>query len=101
MAKRCKIVKEIKRTELIKKYADQRAILRKVIRDQNASLDDKMVAQQKMQKLPRDSNRTRSRNRCLITGRPRGVYRRFGLGRNKLRELVMSGTIPGITKASW
>lgn len=101
MAKRCMIVKEIKRTKLINKYAALRAALRKVIGDQNASLDEKMVAQQKMQKLPRDSNATRSRNRCLITGRPRGVYRRFGLGRNKLREFVMNGTIPGITKASW
>jgi small subunit ribosomal protein S14 len=101
MAKRCMIVKEGNRTQLIKKYAERRAALRKIIRDQNVSLDEKMAAQQKMQKLPRDSNPTRSRNRCLLTGRPRGVYRRFGLGRNKLRELVMSGQIPGITKASW
>ena len=101
MAKRCMIVKEHNRTRLIKKYAVLRAALRAIIRDHNASLDEKMVAQQKMQKLPRDSNSTRSRNRCLLTGRPRGVYRRFGLGRNKLMELVMNGTIPGITIASW
>lgn len=101
MAKRCMIVKESSRTQLIKKYAEKRAALRKIIRDHNVSLEEKMVAQQKMQKLPRNSNPTRSRNRCLLTGRPRGVYRRFGLGRNKLRELVMSGQIPGITKASW
>jgi len=101
MAKRCMIVKEGYRTQLIKKYAEKRAALRKIIRDHNVSLEDKMVAQQKMQELPRDSCPTRSRNRCLLTGRPRGVYRRFGLGRNKLRELVMSGQIPGITKASW
>lgn len=101
MAKRCMIVKEGNRAQLIKKYAERRAALRKIIRDQNVSLDEKMAAQQKMQKLPKNSNPTRLRNRCLLTGRPRGVYRRFGLGRNKLRELVMSGQIPGITKASW
>ncbi len=95
------IVKESNRTQLIKKYAERRLALRKIIRDQNVSLDEKMAAQRKMQKLPKNSNPTRSRNRCLLTGRPRGVYRRFGLGRNKLRELVMSGQIPGITKASW
>lgn len=101
MAKRCMIEKEYRRTKLIRKYADERARLRKIIGDLKSSLSEKMLAQAKMQKLPRDSNPTRSRNRCLLTGRPRGVYRQFGLGRNKLRELVMSGQIPGVVKASW
>lgn len=101
MAKRCMVEKEGRRRKLIEKYARLRQTLRAIIRDQNNTLPDKLAAQAKMQKLPRDSNATRARNRCLLTGRPRGVYRRFGLGRNKLRELVMSGQIPGIVKASW
>jgi len=95
------IEKEKRRTKLIKKYADRRAALRSVIRDHNVSIEEKMAAQAKMQSLPRDSNRTRSRNRCLLTGRSRGVYRKFGLARSKLRELAMSGIIPGLQKASW
>lgn len=101
MAKRCMIEKEYKRKKLIEKYAERRETFRKIIRSHKSTASEKMAAQASMQKLPRDSNKTRSRNRCLLTGRPRGVYRRFGLGRNKLRELAMSGQIPGIVKASW
>jgi len=101
MAKRCMIEKEKLRTKLIKKYAKRRTELRSIIRDQTVSMEEKMVAQEKMQKLPKNSNRCRSRNRCLITGRAHGVYRKFGLARNKLRELAMEGVIPGLQKASW
>lgn len=101
MAKRCMIEKEKRRTNLIKRYKKRRAELREIIRDQNNNLEDKMAAQKKMQSLPRDSNRCRRRSRCLITGRSRGVYRRFGLSRHKLREFAMEGIIPGLRKASW
>lgn len=101
MAKRCMIEKEKRRTQLVKKFATRRAELREIIRSQTATLDEKISAQQKMQSFPKDSNRCRIRNRCLITGRSRGVYRKFGLGRHKLREMAMVGLIPGLRKASW
>lgn len=101
MAKRCMIEKEMRRTNLVKRYKKRRTELRAIIRDQANTLDDKMKAQKKMQELPRDSNRCRMRNRCQITGRSRGVYRRFGLSRHKLREFAMEGLIPGIRMASW
>jgi len=101
MAKRCMIEKEKVRTKKVARYAKQRAELRLIIRDKSASLEEKMLAQQKMQSLPRDSNRCRLRNRCLVTGRARGVYRKFGLGRHKFREYAMQGLIPGLRKASW
>lgn len=101
MAKCSSVEKNNRREQLIKKYAKKRAELRAIIRDQNASIEEKFKAQFEMQKLPRDSNATRYRTRCFITGRPRGVYRRFGLGRNKLREFAMAGLIPGLRKASW
>ena len=101
MARRCLKEKEKRRTALIKKYGPRRSELRLVIRDPNASIEDKWAAQKKMQQLPRDSNRCRSRNRCAITGRSHGVYRRFGLGRQKLIEFAMDGLIPGLHMASW
>lgn len=101
MAKRCMKEKEKRRLELFKHYAKRRLQLRNIIRDQKTNLEEKFEAQKKMQALPRDSNRCRMRNRCLITGRSRGVYRRFGLSRHKLREYAMEGMIPGIRKASW
>lgn len=101
MAKCCMIEREKRRSKLVDKYATLRETLREVIGSRKTSSSEKMAAQARMQKLPRDSNRTRKRNRCLLTGRPRGVYRRFGLGRNQLRELAMSGQIPGVVKASW
>ncbi len=101
MARRCLIEKNNRRTALIEKYAKRRAELRESIRDASIGFEKKLEIQKEMQALPRDSNRCRRRNRCVITGRSRGVYRRFGLGRNKLREYAMSGLIPGIRKASW
>lgn len=101
MAKRCMKEKEKRRVDLFKKYAKRRLELRSIIRDQNTGLEEKFEAQKKMQALPRDSNRCRMRSRCLVTGRSRGVYRRFGLSRHKLREFAMEGIIPGIRKASW
>lgn len=101
MAKVSMKQREKKRTCLVKKYAAKRADLRVVLNDQDASFEEKMDAQKKLQMLPRDSSAARQRNRCRITGRPHGVYRKFGLCRNKLREAAMRGDIPGLVKASW
>lgn len=101
MAKVAMIQKELKRREIVKKYAQKRADLKKIIYKQETSDTDRWSAQIKLQKLPIDSSRIRLRNRCKITGRPRGVYRKFGLCRNKLREHAMMGDVPGLTKASW
>ena len=101
MAKKCMLNREIKREKLAAKYADKRAELKKIISNQTASYEEKMEAQAKLQKLPRDASPSRQRNRCEVTGRPRGVYRKFGLGRNKLREATMRGDVPGLRKASW
>lgn len=101
MAKTSMIQREYKRTRLIKKYAAKRAELRAIVSSQDASFDEKMEAQKKLQTLPRDSSSARQRNRCRVTGRPHGVYRKFGLCRNKLREAAMRGDIPGLVKASW
>ena len=90
-----------KRQKLISKYAEKRKDLHKIITDSSVSEDERYKAQQQLQKLPRDSSPVRFRNRCSLTGRPRGVYSKFGLGRNKLRDMAMSGKIPGIIKASW
>lgn len=101
MAKMCMLNREIKRKKLAKKFADKRTELKAVISSQTATYAEKMEAQAKMQKLPRDSSPVRQRTRCALTGRPRGVYRKFGLGRNKLREATMRGDVPGLRKASW
>ena len=101
MAKQSMIQRELKRTKLVAKYANKRAALKATIRNINSSDEERAVAQAKLNALPRDSSPVRQRNRCSITGRPRGVYRKFGLGRNKLREAAMKGEIPGLTKASW
>ncbi|MBA3980886.1 MAG: 30S ribosomal protein S14 [Alcanivorax sp.] len=93
--------REQKRAKLVAKYAAKRAELKAIIRDPNAEAETKWDAQVQLQKLPRDSARTRQRNRCRITGRPHGVYRKFGLGRNKLREAAMRGDVPGLVKSSW
>lgn len=95
------IAREHKRIRLVAQYAEKRAIFKAVLIDQNASFDEKMEAQRQLQTLPRDSSRARVRNRCRITGRPHGVFRKFGLCRNKLREAAMRGDIPGLVKASW
>jgi len=101
MAKTSMIQREKKRTKLVKKYATKRTALKEIIHNINTSDEDRAVAQEKLNSLPRDSSPSRQRSRCAITGRPRGVYRKFGLGRNKLREAAMNGEIPGLTKASW
>ncbi len=101
MAKKSMVAREERRKRLVAKYAAKRAKLREILKDPKASLEAKLEAQMKLQQLPRDSSPVRVRNRCKLTGRPRGFYRKFGLGRNKLRELAMCGDIPGLTKASW
>ncbi len=101
MAKKSMIARENKRLKMVKKYQVKREALRSVIRNPGASYDDKLDAQTQLQKLPRDSSSARLRNRCNLTGRPHGYYRKFGLGRNKLRESAMKGYVPGIVKASW
>jgi small subunit ribosomal protein S14 len=101
MAKLALINREKKRRKTVAKFATKRAELIATIEDQSQSEEDRQAAREKMQQLPRNASPSRLRNRCAITGRPRGVYRKFGLGRNKLREVAMRGEIPGITKASW
>ena len=101
MAKSSMIARENKRSKLVTKYAEKRAELKAVIKSQTASDEEKWDAQVKLQKLPRDASPIRQRNRCQVTGRPHGVYRKFGLCRNKLREHAMKGDVPGLTKASW
>ncbi|MCK9609350.1 MAG: 30S ribosomal protein S14 [Methylomonas sp.] len=101
MAKKSMIAREVKRANLIKKYQAKRNALKEIIRSPNASYEEKETAQLQLQKLPRDSSKSRLRNRCNLTGRPHGYYRKFGLSRNKLREATMRGDVPGVTKASW
>ena len=90
-----------KRRKTVKKFSTKRAELMAIINDQKLSPEDRYEARLKLQKLPRDASPVRLRNRCALTGRPRGVYRKFGLGRGKLRDLAMRGEIPGVIKASW
>lgn len=101
MAKQSMIQRELKRTRLVKKHADKRAALKVIINSVESDFDEKMEAQRKLQTLPRDSSKARQRNRCRITGRPHGYYRKFGMCRNKLREAMMRGDVPGLVKASW
>lgn len=101
MAKLALINREKKRASLVKKFAAKRAALNEIVRDQSVSEADRYEARLKLQSLPRNANPTRQRNRCELTGRPRGTFRLFGLARNKIREIAMRGEIPGITKASW
>ncbi len=101
MAKLCMINREKKRALMVRRYAAKRAALKAKIKDPNLSLEERMEAQRQLQKLPRDASPVRQRNRCRLTGRPHGYYRKFGLGRNKLREAVMRGDVPGVRKASW
>ena len=101
MAKTSMIAREKKREKTVAKYAEKRAKLKAIIRDLESSEDDRWDAQVALQKLPRNANPVRLRNRCQITGRPHGVYRKFGLCRNKLREAAMRGDVPGLVKASW
>ena len=101
MAKKSILQRELKRKKLVKRYAAKRAELKRIIRDLNTGDEERAAAVVRLNAMPRDSSATRQRNRCAITGRPHGVYRKFGLGRNKLREAAMKGEIPGLTKASW
>ena len=101
MAKTALIQRELKREKLVAQYAKKMAELKAVIDDAKKSDEERQAARQALQKLPRNSNPTRQRNRCEMTGRPRGTFRQFGLARAKIRELAFSGDIPGVTKASW
>lgn len=101
MAKVSMKEREKKRTKLVAKYAAKRAQLKEIVRNPNSEMEDKWAAQIQLQKLPRDSSRARRRNRCRLTGRPHGYYRKFGLSRIKLREAAMRGDVPGLVKASW
>ena len=101
MAKKSMIAREHKRTRLVAKYAAKRTAIKAVLNDDNASDEEKWDAQIALQKLPRDASPVRQQRRCQITGRPHGVYRKFGLCRNKLREAAMRGDVPGLVKASW
>lgn len=101
MAKISMVVRDRKRARLADKYAARRAALKALIKNPETDLEDKYEAAVKLQKLPRDSSPSRQRNRCGLTGRPHGYYRKFGLARNKLREAAMNGDVPGLVKASW
>lgn len=101
MAKKSMIYREVKRKKTVAKYAAKRAALKAKLNDPNISDEERDEARIKFQALPRNASPSRIRNRCRITGRPHGYYRKFGLGRNKLREAAMRGDIPGLVKASW
>lgn len=101
MAKVALIERELKRDKLVAKYAKKYAELKAIAKDAKRSDEERAAARLALQKLPRNANPTRQRNRCEITGRPRGTFRQFGLGRSKIRELAFEGSIPGVTKASW
>ena len=101
MAKTNMVEREKRRAKIVKKYAAKRAQLKELIRSPKTSPEEREAAQVKLQKLPRDASPSRQRRRCAITGRSRGVYRKFGLSRVKIREVAMRGEIPGLSKASW
>ena len=101
MAKQSMIQRENKRAKTVAKYAAKRAAFKAIIVDQNASDEDRWDAQMALQKQPRNASSSRQRRCCQVTGRPHGVYRKFGLCRNKLREAAMNGYVPGLVKASW
>ena len=101
MAKQSSIQKNLRRKLIVKKYYHKRLLLKKKIKNKNLILEERIKFQSKLNDLPKDSSRVRIRNRCEITGRARGVYRKFGLSRIKMRELSVSGTLPGVIKASW
>lgn len=101
MAKTSMIEREKRREALAKRYAAKRAQLKETIRSPKSTDDEREEAMRKLRALPRDASPSRQRKRCAITGRPRGVYRKFGLGRTKLREATMRGDVPGLRKASW
>ena len=101
MTRKALVQRELKRAKTVERFAQKRATLKKIINDSNASYEEKNDARVKLQKMPRNASPSRLRNRCAISGRPKGFYRKFGLGRSKLREEAMKGNIPGLHKASW
>lgn len=101
MAKKSMVNRDLKRAKLIQKYSAKRAALKATVLSPDASYEEKLAAQNALQKLPRDASPVRLSTRCALTGRPRAVYAKFGLGRNKLREATMRGDVPGLRKASW
>jgi small subunit ribosomal protein S14 len=101
MAKTAVVNRDKKRREIVKKFAERRKALLEILANQKLSPEERYGAREKLQKLPRDASPVRLRNRCALTGRPRGVYRKFGLGRGKLRIIALHGEIPGVIKASW
>ncbi|VAW47706.1 SSU ribosomal protein S14p (S29e) @ SSU ribosomal protein S14p (S29e), zinc-independent [hydrothermal vent metagenome] len=101
MAKVSMVQRDLKRKKIVAKYADKRAALKKTIADPNTTFEEMMEAQEALQKLPRNASPSRMRNRCQISGRPRGYYKKFGLSKTKFREAAMRGDIPGLKKASW
>jgi len=101
MAKLSVKLRDKKRRKMVEKFKARRAALLEIVQSSRATDEAKDAARSKLQKLPRDASPVRLRNRCALTGRPRGVYRKFGLGRNKLRDLALKGEVPGVIKASW
>jgi len=101
MAKKSMMAREAKRAKLAQRYAAKRAELRKKIKDEELGYEEREAAMYALQKLPRDSSKVRRRNRCALTGRPHGYFRKYGLSRNKLREVILVGQVPGVTKSSW
>lgn len=101
MAKKSMVAREVKRAKLNKRLQAKRDVLTEIVSNQQSEYEEKWNAMIALQKLPRDSGKTRQRNRCALTGRPHGYYRKFGLSRNKLREVILKGQAPGVVKASW
>jgi len=101
MERKSIVNRQLKRETLVNKYIEKRKSLKFIINNSSSSMEEKIAAQESLQKIPRDALPVRLRNRCKLTGRPRGVYKKFGLARGKLREFAMNGEIPGVTKASW
>jgi len=95
------VEREIRREKLVAKYAEKRAELKAIIKNPESSREERMQAQERLQKLPRNASPVRQRNRCALSGRPRGYYRKFGLARNMLRKAAMRGDVPGLKKSSW
>ncbi len=101
MAKKSSVAKNLRRQKIVEQYASKRKELKRIIKSPKSSFDEKKLAFMQLEKMPRDANPIRVRNRCNLTGRARGYYRKFGLSRISLREMANNGKIPGITKASW
>ena len=101
MTRKALVERELKRKKTVERFAAKRRLLKNILSDSNRTPEEKREARLKLQKLPRNASPVRLRNRCAVTGRPKGFYRKFGLGRNKLREQAMEGNIPGLHKASW